>query len=84
MAVQIVEGDRLAIGVTSLSLLYGRLDEFYKGVISGTKLASECSRFFPGHFIMGWFASLWKNTLVSASLSCSAQLPPFIIHLMGV
>lgn len=50
-------------------------------IISGTRSASECSLFLPGHFIMGWFASFWKQARKSATLHCPVKFPPFVIDL---
>jgi hypothetical protein len=50
-----------AIGVASLAFLYRCLDNVHENIISGTRFASKCSLFIPGHFIMGWFASFWKR-----------------------
>lgn len=81
MAVQISEGVRRAIGVASLAFLYNCLDNIHDNIISGTRSASECSLFLPGHFIMGWFASFWKQARKSATLHCPVKFPPFVIDL---
>lgn len=84
MAVKIAEGGRRALGIASLAFLYRSLDDAYNSITWGTRSASECSLFVPGHFIMGWFASFWKQAPVSASLSCPVQFAPFIIDSIGV
>lgn len=83
MAVKIAGGTRVAIGVASLAFLYRKLDSVHRRIANGTKPASECSLFIPGHFIMGWFASFLKKAPISASLSCPAQYSPFIIDWRG-
>ncbi|KAL6597780.1 hypothetical protein ACP70R_046585 [Stipagrostis hirtigluma subsp. patula] len=84
MAVKIAKGERRAIGVASLAFLYRSLDEVHYDIMRGSKSASACSLFIPGHFLMGWFASFWKDAPVSASLSCPVKFPPFVIDFRDV
>ncbi|KAL6908159.1 hypothetical protein ACP4OV_002329 [Aristida adscensionis] len=84
MAMKIAEGNRRAIGVTSLAYLYRCLDNVHDSIIGGARSASECSLFVPGHFLMGWFASFWKYAPISASLSCPVKFSPFIVDFRGI
>lgn len=79
MAVEIAQGSRRAIGVTSMAFLYRALDNVYHQVAARQASASDCSSFVPGHFIMGWFASFWRGVPTSATFSCPVMNPPFII-----
>nr|BAC80075.1 hypothetical protein [Oryza sativa Japonica Group] len=79
MAVEIAQGSRQAIGVTSMAFLYRALDNVYHQVAARQASASDCSSFVPGHFIMGWFASFWRGVPTSATFSCPVMNPPFII-----
>uniref|UniRef100_A0A0E0Q5Z8 Aminotransferase-like plant mobile domain-containing protein n=1 Tax=Oryza rufipogon TaxID=4529 RepID=A0A0E0Q5Z8_ORYRU len=79
MVVEIAQGSRQAIGVTSMAFLYHALDNVYHQVAARQASASDCSSFVPGHFIMGWFASFWRGVPTSATFSCPVMNPPFII-----
>lgn len=79
MAMEIAQGSRWAIGVTSMAFLYRALDNVYHQVAARQASASDCSSFVPGHFIMGWFASFWRGVPTSATFSCPVMNPPFII-----
>jgi hypothetical protein len=79
MAVKLAKGSRRAIGVTSLAFLYRSLDEAHHNIVTSATTATECTSFIPGHFIMGWFTSFFKNIEPSASLSCPIPRPPFVI-----
>jgi hypothetical protein len=84
MALKIAEGGRRAIGVASLAFLYRCLDNAHENIISGTRSASECSLFIPGHFVVGWFASFWKRARISEPFHRPIKFPPFVINLARI
>uniref|UniRef100_A0A0E0LWN0 Aminotransferase-like plant mobile domain-containing protein n=1 Tax=Oryza punctata TaxID=4537 RepID=A0A0E0LWN0_ORYPU len=79
MAVEIAQGSRRAIGVTSMALLYRTLDNVYHHVVAQKASASDCSLFVPAHFLMGWFASFWNEAPRTISLAGLVRDPPFIM-----
>ncbi len=61
MVVEIAQGSRRAIGITSMAFLYRALNNIHHYVAARKALASDCSLFVLDHFIMGWFASFWNE-----------------------
>uniref|UniRef100_A0A0E0P705 Aminotransferase-like plant mobile domain-containing protein n=1 Tax=Oryza rufipogon TaxID=4529 RepID=A0A0E0P705_ORYRU len=61
-----------------MAVLYRALDEVYYNIVAGTTSASERTLFIPGHFIMGWFASFWRDAPMPTSSAQLVACPPFI------
>uniref|UniRef100_A0A0E0GYS2 Aminotransferase-like plant mobile domain-containing protein n=1 Tax=Oryza nivara TaxID=4536 RepID=A0A0E0GYS2_ORYNI len=61
-----------------MAVLYRALDEVYYNIVAGTTSISERTLSIPGHFIMGWFASFWRDAPMPTSSAQLVACPPFI------
>uniref|UniRef100_A0A0E0KEV5 Uncharacterized protein n=1 Tax=Oryza punctata TaxID=4537 RepID=A0A0E0KEV5_ORYPU len=77
-AVEIAQGSRRAIGVTSIAFLYRNLDNVHHYVAARKASASDCSLFVPGHFIMAGLLLSRAEVQRTASPACSDL--PYIVN----